>query len=219
MTAITELGVKAIRDGVAAGEFTAREAAEDGVLLRKFVYRVAPKEGLTKIEPVVKRITAPPRAGIELRIFGYFVLPLVAILIALLGLLVRSFPGPGDLEVIELTHDQPLHVVTDRIHRSPDGTWSTQGLSLVEDPRHAAVSFTLSAREPELTGVGLDSSGLDPRDKALLAEDLDGVRRAIETATDTGSIMAACSNGSSGGRVYKMFWGTATNSANAPCCR
>jgi hypothetical protein len=49
------------------------------------------------------------------------------------------------------------------------------------------VSFTLSAREPELTGVGLDSSGLDPRDKALLAEDLDGVRRAIETATDTGS--------------------------------
>jgi hypothetical protein len=177
-------------NGAAAAPLAQTVAAffeDDGVLLRKFVYRVAPKEGLTKIEPVVKRITAPPRAGIELRIFGYFVLPLLAILIALLGLLVRSFPGPGDLEVIELAHDQPLHVVTDRIHRSPDGTWSTQGLSLVEDPRTAAVSFMLSAREPELTGAGLDSSGLDPRDKALLAEDLDGVRRALETATDTGS--------------------------------
>ena len=29
MTEITELGVKAIRDGVAAGDFTAREVAEE----------------------------------------------------------------------------------------------------------------------------------------------------------------------------------------------
>ena len=34
---------------------------DDGLLLRKFVYRVAPDEGLKKIEPVVQRIV-PPRA-------------------------------------------------------------------------------------------------------------------------------------------------------------
>jgi len=160
---------------------------DDGLLLRKFVYRVAPAEGLARIEPVVKRIAQPPRAGIELRIFGYFVLPLLLILVALLGLLVRSFPGPGDLEVLELALDQPLHVATDRIHRAPDGTWSAQGLSLVEDPRSAAASFTLAAREPELTGAGLDTSGLDPRDRALLALDPDGIRRALEAATDGGT--------------------------------
>ena len=129
--------------GITLAQTVAAFFEDDGVLLRKFVYRVAPKEGLTKIEPVVKRIAAPPRAGIELRIFGYFVLPLLAILIGLLGLLVRSFPGPGDLEVVELSLDKPVHVATDRIHRSPDGTWSTQGLSLVDDPRTAAVSFSL----------------------------------------------------------------------------
>ncbi len=49
---------------------------DDGLLLKKFVYRVAPHEGLKKIEPVVKRIAAPPRAGTELRILSYVVLPL-----------------------------------------------------------------------------------------------------------------------------------------------
>ena len=177
-------------NGAAAAPLAQTVAAffqDDGVLLRKFVYRVAPTEGLAKIEPVVKRIAAPPRAGIEFKIFGYFVLPLLLILVALLGLLVRSFPGPGDLEVVELAVDKPVHVATDKIHRAPDGTWSAQGLSLVEDPRTAAASFTLQAREPELTGAGLDTSGLDPRDAALLRADLDGVRRALEAATDSGT--------------------------------
>jgi hypothetical protein len=177
-------------NGAAAAPLAQTVAAffqDDGVLLRKFVYRVPPAEGLAKIEPVVKRIAAPPRAGIELRIFGYFVLPLLLILISLLGLLVRSFPGPGDLEVLELAADQPLHVVTDRIHRSPDGTWSTQGLSLVEDPRTAAVTVALLSSEPELTGAGLDTGGLDPRDLALLRAELDDVRRSLEAAADSGS--------------------------------
>jgi hypothetical protein len=177
-------------NGAAAAPLAQTVAAffqDDGVLLRKFVFRVAPAEGLAKIEPVVKRIAAPPRAGIELKIFGYFVLPLLLILVSLLGLLVRSFPGPGDLEVLELAVDQPLHVVTDRIHRSPDGTWSAQGLSLASDSLAAAASFTLQRRELELTGQGLDRTGLDPRDAALLPLDADGVRRALEAATDSGS--------------------------------
>jgi hypothetical protein len=160
---------------------------DDGLLLRKFVYRVAPDEGLKKIEPVLRRITSPPRAGIELRILGYFVLPLVLILVSLLGLLVRSFPGPGDLEILELALDQPLHVAVDRIHRAPDGTWSTQGLSLAADARNAAATFTLQGGDIELSGAGLETSGLDPRDAALLPLDLDATRRALEAATDGGT--------------------------------
>jgi hypothetical protein len=160
---------------------------DDGLLLRKFVYRVAPDEGLRKIEPVIRRIAAPPRAGIELRIFGYFVLPLLVILVALLGLLVHSFPGPGDVEVVELALDQPVHVAADRIHRAPDGTWSTQGLSLTGDARTAAATFTLQGGEVDLTGAGLDTTGLDPRDAALLPLDLDAMRRALEAATDGGT--------------------------------
>ena len=160
---------------------------DDGLLLRKFVYRVAPHEGLKKIESVVRRIASPPRAGIELRIFGTFVLPLLLILVSLLGLLVRSFPGPGDTEVLELAVDQPVHVAADRIHRAPDGTWSAQGLSLAADARTAAATFTLPGGGLELTGAGLDTSGLDPRDAALLPLGLDAMRRALETATDAGT--------------------------------
>jgi hypothetical protein len=160
---------------------------DDGLLLRKFVYRVAPHEGLQKIEPAVKRIASPPRAGIEMRIFLWFVLPLLLILVALLGLLVRSFPGPGDLEIVELASGQPVHVATDRIHRAPDGTWSAQGLSLAADARAAAATFTLQGGSVELSGAGLDTAGLDPRDAALLPLGLDEVRRAIEAATDHGT--------------------------------
>lgn len=160
---------------------------DDGLLLRKFVYRVAPDEGLKKIEPVVQRIVSPPRAGIELKIFLWFVLPLLLILVALLGLLVRSFPGPGDVEVLELARHPPTHVAADRIHRSPDGTWSTQGLSLVADARAAAATFTLLGGSLELCGSGLDTDGLDPRDAALLPLGLEEVRRKLEEATDAGS--------------------------------
>src|SRR5215813_2985130 len=80
---------------------------DDGLLLKKFVYRVEPHEGLKKIEPAVRRIAAPSSSGVELRFLFYLVLPLVLFLVLLLGLLVRSFPGPGDVEVVELALGQP----------------------------------------------------------------------------------------------------------------
>jgi hypothetical protein len=161
--------------------------ADDGVLLRKFVYRVRPDEGLEKIEPTVRRIASPPRARVELRIFGYFFLPLLLILLALLGLLVHSFPGPGDLEVVELALDQPVHVAADRLHRTRDGAWAAQGLSLVAEPRDAAATFTARGAELDIAGGGLDTAGLEPADGALLPLGLEELRRAIESATDSGS--------------------------------
>lgn len=161
--------------------------ADDGMLLRKFVYRVRPDEGLEKIEPTVRRIASPPRARVELRIFGYFVLPLLLILLALLGLLVHSFPGPGDLEVLELALDQPVHVAADRLHRTRDGAWAAQGLSLVAEPRDAAATFTARGAELDTSGVGLDPGGLEPADAALLPLGLEELRRRLEAATDSGT--------------------------------
>ena len=161
--------------------------ADDGVLLRKFVYRVRPDEGLEKLEPTVKRIASAPKAGVEVRIFAYFLLPLILILFALLGLLVHSFPGPGDAEIVELATDQPVHLAADRLHRTREGSWSGQGLSLVADARDATASLTLKGGEVELGGAGLDTSGLDPADAALLPLGLDALRAALDRATDSGS--------------------------------
>src|SRR4029453_19013814 len=68
---------------------------DDGVLLKKFIFRVTPQEGLKKVEPVVKRITAPPRTNVEVQFLSVLVLPLVLFVALLLGIMVRSFPGPG----------------------------------------------------------------------------------------------------------------------------
>jgi hypothetical protein len=161
--------------------------ADDGLLLRRFVYRVRPEEGLRKLEPAVRRIASPPRAGVEIRVFGYVVLPLLLTLGVLVGLLVRSFPGPGDVEVLELGYDQPVHLASDRLHRTREGSWTSQGLSLVPEAREAIATFTLKRVDVDLSGTGLDASGLDPRDAALLPLDLDEVRERIEGATDSGT--------------------------------
>jgi hypothetical protein len=161
--------------------------ADDGLLLKKFVYRVTPEEGLRKIGPVIKRIAAPSRAGIEVRVFSYLVAPLLVTLFVLLGMLVRSFPGPGDLEILELNQNQPVHVAADKLRRSADGRWSQQGLGLVADARSALATFTLHVTPLDLTGQGLDRSGLDPRDAALLPLGLDELRHALEAAQDSGS--------------------------------
>ena len=161
--------------------------ADDGLLLRKFVYRVRPDEGLEKLEPTVRRIASTPRPAVELGIFFYFLLPLLLILVGLLGLLVHSFPGPGDAEVIELGAGRPVHLTADRLHRTREGAWSGQGLSLVADPREALASFTLRGGDVDLEGGGLDTSGLDPADAALLPLGLDEMREYLERATDSGT--------------------------------
>jgi hypothetical protein len=177
-------------NGAAAAPFAQTLAsffADDGVLLRKFVYRVRPEEGLKTIEPAVRRIAAPTRPGVELRILGTFVVPLVLILLALLGLLVHSFPGPGDQEIVELSFDQPLHVAADRLHRTRDGNWSAQGLSLVADPRSAAATLVLQRPRGDFGAHDLDASDLSPADAALLPLDLDELRTRITTLIDSGS--------------------------------
>ena len=160
---------------------------DDGLLLRKFIYRIRLDEGLEVLEPTVRRIASPPQLAVEARIFGYFFLPLLLILLALVGLFVRSFPGPGDLEIVELGFDQPVHVVADRLHRTREGSLVAQGLSLVSDAREASATFTLRKPEIDLTGTGLDTGGLDPSDAALLPLDLEALREKIETATDSGT--------------------------------
>jgi len=160
---------------------------DDGVLLKKFIFRVAPHEGLKKVEPIVKRIVAAPRAGVELRLFFLAVFPLLGFLVLLLGLLVRSFPGPGDLEVIELSLAAPVHIGVDRLHRTADGHWATTGLCLVGDARDAAATFSYQSAHVELSGAGLDDSGLDPMSRPLLPLELDELRRALERQADEGT--------------------------------
>jgi hypothetical protein len=161
--------------------------SDDGLLLKKFIFRVEPQQGLKQVEPVVKRIVAPARSGVELRLFSIFVLPLVLFLFLLLGILVRSFPGPGDLEIVELGKGVPVHLTADRLHKVESGGWGTTGLALVGDAKDATATVTYQSAALDLSGVGLDTEGLDPISLKLLPEGIEELRRSLEAYTDAGS--------------------------------
>jgi hypothetical protein len=160
---------------------------DNGLLLKKFIFRVTPEEGLKKVEPVVRRITAEPRTSVEAQLLSVLILPLLLFLALLLGILVRSFPGPGDMEILELSRDTPLHVAAGRLHKVGSGGWSAQGLSLVADPRDAAATFSWQTPRVDLTGKGLDLAGADELTCSLLALDLDELRRALAELSTEGS--------------------------------
>jgi hypothetical protein len=159
---------------------------DDGVLLKKFVYRVEPHEGLAKIEPAVKRIAAPSTSRVELSL-GALVLPMVLFVLVLGGLLVRSFPGPGDLEIVELSLGVPVHIAVDRLHKVESGGWGTTGLSLVKDAKEAAATVTYQAPSLDLTGTGLDAQATDPITESLLPLGIDELKRTIERYSEEGS--------------------------------
>lgn len=178
-------------NGDRASSPTAQDLAsffkDDGVLLKKFVYRVAPEEGLKKLEPAVRRIAAPARPVVEFQFLSYLILPLSLFLFLLLGILVRSFPGPGDVEILEMARGVPVHLTADRLHRLPDGGWATTGLSLVADAKDAAASLTYQVPPLDLAGLGLDTEGLDSLTLGLLPLDVEDLRRALDRYSDGGS--------------------------------
>jgi hypothetical protein len=176
-------------NGAAASPVAQTMAAffdDDGVLLKKFVFRVAPYEGLEKIKTVVRRIVAPASAGVELRFLTLLVLPLTLFLLLLLGILVRSFPGPGDAEIVELAHGVPANLAADRLHKLESG-WATTGLALVPDAKAAAATLTYRVTPLDLTGSGLDTAGLDEQSSHLLALDLPELKRELKSYAELGS--------------------------------
>jgi hypothetical protein len=159
---------------------------DDGLLLKKFVFRVAPHEGLKRIEPVVRRIVAPSRPLVEFKFLSALILPLGLFIVLLLGILVRSFPGPGDVEILELATGTPAHVAADRLHRLSDGGWGTTGLSLLADARGAAATFTHQLPPLDLSGIGLDTEAADETTKRLLPLDIEELRKTLDQLAQSG---------------------------------
>jgi len=138
---------------------------DDGVLLRRFIFRVEEEEGLEEIEPIVTRIATPPAPRVEFGIAGV----LLGAIALLIGAGVRSFPGSGDREIIELETGSPLQVAVDRLRRISDGPkWSWKGLSLVESSKNAVAMLTAKQHSTELPPAGFNIEGIDETARSLI---------------------------------------------------
>jgi hypothetical protein len=160
---------------------------DDGLLLKKFIFRVRPHEGLKRIEPVVRRIVAPSRARVEAQFLSALLLPMGLFLCLLLGILVRSFPGPGDVEVVELGLNSPVHLVADKFHTVKGGGWGTTGLALVADAKQANTTLTYQTSGTDLSDAGLDTSGLDAETLMLLPLSVEELKKAIHQINTSGT--------------------------------
>lgn len=158
---------------------------DDGMLLRRFIFRIEEDEGLEEIEPIVTRIATPPAPRVEFGIAG----ALMVLLAVLIGAGVRSFPGSGDREIVELSTGHPLQVAVDRLRRvSSDGpAWSWKGLSLVESSKHAVAMLTAKEQSTELPPTGFHIDGIDEIARGLIDLPLDQLRERIDFLSKEGT--------------------------------
>ncbi len=173
---------------IAASEYAQGIAdffADDGMLLRRFIFRVEENEGLAKIEPVVTRIAAPANPKLELYIAGSL---LIAIGM-LIGVGVRSYPGAGNREVVELRTGEAVQVAVDRLRRlsSDVPAWSWRGLSLVESSKSAVAMLTAQEDSVALPPTGFALEGLDAISQELIVLRLPELREKLESLAGEGN--------------------------------
>ncbi len=158
--------------------------ADDGMLFRRFVFRLEEEEGLEVIQPIVTRISAPATPKIELAITGSL---LIAIGM-LVGVGVRSFPGAGDREVVELRTGEPVQIAVDRLRRlsSDVPAWSWKGLSLVESSKGAVAMFTAQEDSVALPSTGFALEGLDAISSSVIDLPLPALQEKLETLSREG---------------------------------
>jgi len=159
--------------------------ADDGMLFRRFIFRVEEDEGLEEIQPMVTRIATPASPKIEL----YIASSLLIAVVMLVGVGVRSFPGAGDREVIELRTGDGVQVAVDRLRRlaSDVPAWSWKGLSLVESSKSAVAMLTAQEDSAALPPTGFSLEGLDAASSALIVLPLPALREKLEALARDGN--------------------------------
>jgi hypothetical protein len=78
-------------------------------------------------------------------------------------------------------------VAADRLHKVEGGGWGTTGLSLASTARDASATLTYQVPPIDLSGAGLDTTGLDATTLRLLPIGLDDLRRALDAYSDSGT--------------------------------
>ncbi len=180
--------VVAANGSIAGSEYSqgiAEFFGDDGVLLRRFVFRVEKHEGLDVLEPIVTRIATPPAPRVERTIAG----SLLVIIGMLIGIGVRSFPGPGDREIMELWTGDSLQIAVDRLRRVPSdvAAWSWKGLSLVESSNDASAVMTVRDEATEIPPRGVRLDALDKTARVLIKLPLRELRARLEHLSREGT--------------------------------
>jgi hypothetical protein len=156
---IEQFSIKA--NGLAQANPLVEKASEflknDGFLLKRFVFRVKPEVGLPVVKEIVRKIVTEDAPRVEYAL----VLLLVAALLVFTILAIRSFPAPGDREIIDLTDSAPVLIGLDppphMLLSTPRRRASRRGLQPVVATSAAVASVSYQRRIFDFTSRGLKS--------------------------------------------------------------
>jgi hypothetical protein len=107
----------------------------------------------------------------------------------LVGVGVRSFPGAGDRELVELRTGEAVQIAVDRLRRlsSDVPAWSWKGLSLVESSKNAVAMFTAQEDSMGLPPTGFALDGLDETGRKLINLSLPALRERLDRLAQEGN--------------------------------
>lgn len=159
----------------------------NGFLLKRFVYRIEPEAGLPEVKQIVQEIAAKDAPKVE---FALLFLLLVAVIVLVI-LAIRSFPAPGDKEIIDLTDGAPVLIGADQpvqMLLSTPRRASRHGLQPVIATSAAVASVSYQRRIFDFTSRGLRNvQKLSPIYRQLLDMDVRDLGRHLERLERSGT--------------------------------
>jgi len=170
-----QLSVRA--NGLAKANPLVERAAEfldnNGFLLKKFIYRMPDNAGTKEFKKVFRKIVQEDKPHFEYGLLGLLALALAAFVIVS----IRSFPAPGDREIIDLVEGVPVLIGADIRNPGAISNFSPVrprgGLQQVAATSHAIASLGYQRRNFDFTSRGLQGvSKLDATSKRLLDMDI-----------------------------------------------
>jgi hypothetical protein len=170
-----QLSIRA--NGLAKANPLVERAAEfldnNGFLLKKFIYRMPENAGTQEFKKVFRKIAHEDKPRFEYGLLGLLALALAAFVIVS----IRSFPAPGDREIIDLVEGVPVLIGAG--HRNPGAFGGLSrarpkgGLQQVAETSHALASLSYQRRNFDFTSRGLQGiTKLDAIAKRLLDMDI-----------------------------------------------
>ena len=169
-------------------ESAARFLNNDGFIFKQFIFKLPEKTTMAEVKQIMQTVNYTEAPRFEYALIGLLVLCLLAFVVVA----IRSFPAPGDREIIDLVEGVPVLIGADVKDLSaianPARTGLKQGLQPVTATNMAVASLSYQRRHFDFSARGLTGlDKLDPVHRRLLDSDVQSLTSRLDLLEKQGS--------------------------------
>jgi len=169
-------------------ESAARFLNNDGFIFKQFIFKLPEKSSMAEVKKGLQTVNYTEAPRFEYSLIGLLVLCLLAFVVVA----VRSFPAPGDREVIDLVEGIPVLIGADVKDPAVIANSARSGLKLCLQPvtstNAAVASLSYQRRHFDFSSRGLTGMDkLDPVTRRLLDSDVHSLAGRLDLLEKQGS--------------------------------